>query len=155
MTGEHPRFGRLVGQHTGSFGAGGWLWYIGAIMIAAGVVNCWNGLMALIAGATGDGGTNVAMGVVCGLIGAPMLLVAVMRWRQSVDVFERGLVHRKLLGPVEIAFAEVRGLELVHTRSKMGTTSDLHVKLQSGSEVTIGSVSDIEQLASMIRNGPR
>lgn len=152
--GEHPRFGRAVGEHKGRFGAGGWLWYIGAILTAAGVVNAGQGAIALIGGASGDGLTKLAMAAIAGLIGVATLAVAVLRWRQTVTVYERGLVHQKLLGTVELAFADVRGLELVRTRSRSGTTEELHVALRSGGEITIGSVTNIEQLAGMIRNAP-
>jgi hypothetical protein len=152
---EHPRFGRMVGQHAGRFAAGGWLWYLGAILSAAGVMNFFQGARVAIGGDLSNGGTTIAMGVVAGLIGAAILAVAVMRWRQSVDVFERGLVHTKLLGNVEVAFADVGGIELVRRHSRMGTTETLYLKMRSGGEVSIGSVTDIEQLASMVRNAPR
>ena len=152
--GEHPQFGRAVGEHSGRFGAGGWLWYIGAILVAAGVLNAGQGALALIGGAAGDGLTKLGTGALAGAIGSVVVFVAAMRWRQTVTVYERGLVHRKLLGTVELAFADVRGLELVRTRTRSGTTEELHVALRSGGEITIGHITDIEQLAGMIRNAP-
>lgn len=150
--GEHPRFGRAVGEHAGRFGAGGWLWYIGGILVAAAALNAGQGVLALVGGPSDDVLTKLATAAIAGAIGAVVLAVAAMRWRQTVTVYERGLVHTKLLGTTELAFADVRGVELVRTHSRSGTTEELHVALRDGSEITIGHVTSIEQLAGMIGN---
>jgi hypothetical protein len=153
---QHPRFGTLVGQHPGRFGAGGWLWYVGAILLAAGGMHIGQGA-GLLAPTEGDGDlqTKVIMGLAGLVIGALVLLTAIMRWQQSVAVYERGLVYTKLFGSVEIAFAEVTNVQHIRTHSRLGTSDSLEVTLQSGAEVTIGSVTGIEQLASMLRSAPR
>ncbi|UJR87313.1 MULTISPECIES: hypothetical protein [Sandaracinus] len=143
---EHPLYGRPVGEHSGRFGAGGWLWYIGGILVAAGVMNTGQGALALFGGAP-DALTKIGMGVVAGAIGAAILLVAVMRWRQHVVVYERGLVYAKLLGQQQVAFADVTRVELVREHSKMGTDETIHIALRDGREVSIGSVTNIDQLA--------
>jgi hypothetical protein len=153
---QHPRFGTLVGQHAGRFGAGGWLWYIGAILLAAGGMQIGQG-SGLLAPTVGDGDpqTTIILGVVGLIIGTLLLLAAIMRWQQSVAVYERGIVYTKLFGSVEIAFAEVTSAQHVRTHSRLGTSDSVEVTLQSGAEVTIGSVTGIEQLASMLRSAPR
>ena len=46
----------------------------------------------------------------------------------------------------------VVGTELVRTRSRYGTTEDLHIRLRGGREMTIGSVDQLEQIVAMIRH---
>jgi hypothetical protein len=43
------QLGRSLSVHTGTFGAGGWLWYVGAILVLAGFSN-----LAQVAGLTGN-----------------------------------------------------------------------------------------------------
>ena len=97
----HPRFGRAVGEHDGRFGAGGWLWYIGGVLVLAGVMNSAQGVMGFFAHAP-DALSKVGLGLGAGVAGALILLVAIVRWRQKVVVFERGLVHTRLIGTREI-----------------------------------------------------
>ncbi|AKF09946.1 hypothetical protein [Sandaracinus amylolyticus] len=150
---EHPLYGRPVGEHAGRFGAGGWLWYVGGILVAAGVMNTGQGALALFSGAP-DAFTKIATGLVAGAIGAAIVLAAAMKWRQQVVVYERGLVHTKLLGRQEVAFSDVSRVELVREHSRMGTDETIHIALRDGREVSIGSVTNIEQLAGMIRHAP-
>lgn len=150
---NHARFGSRVAEHDGLFSAGGMLWYIGPICAAAGVYQVGKGVLDAVAmGDTAPLGM-AAIGLVFALFGLGAIAVSVLRWKQKVIVYQRGLVHQHLLGPRELDFAEVARTELVRTRSRHGTTEDLHVHLRNGGEVTIGGVDQIEQLVSMIHSG--
>ncbi|UJR87322.1 MULTISPECIES: hypothetical protein [Sandaracinus] len=116
-------------------------------------MNTGQGALALF-GEAPDALTKIGMGVVAGAIGALMLLYCATKWRQQVVVYERGLVHTKLLGRQEVAFADVTHVKLVREHSKMGTDETIYVALRDGREVSIGGVTNIDQLAGMIRHAP-
>ena len=84
-------FGQRVSTHRGTFGAGGWLWYLGFLFLLSGVV----GLVK--AGAAGDWGQALT-GVTALGVGGVVLIVPLLRWQQTVDVFERGFVWKRLYG---------------------------------------------------------
>jgi hypothetical protein len=130
------RFGARLSSHRGTIGAGGWLWYVGAILVAATIANLATAQLAL--GAAAAVGAGVA------------LSVAVSRLRQSVDVYERALVWEQLGGTTTIAAEDVRGATLVHNHRRPGYYVEVRIALKRGGNRSIIGVTDAEQLRNYV-----
>jgi len=141
----HPTFGALVGAYGGTLLAGGWAGYIGLALAASGV-------LGLVKAMGGDPGASVGAALAGLAIGLPLIGFAIVRWRQTVAVYERGLVHDFLVRRRELAFAEVRDVKLITTHSRSGTTHTMEIDAQGDGSMTIVNVARLEELAAMIRN---
>jgi hypothetical protein len=137
-------YGRSLSVHRGTFGAGGWLWYIGGILIASAVAQ-----LAKL-GSAADAGEGLAMAGGAAVLGLLLLMVPIMRWRQRVEVFEHGLVWERLLGRVAVARAEVQKVGVTRHHSRMGTHSEVSIDLADGRQLSIVGVDGAEQLGNML-----
>jgi hypothetical protein len=130
------RFGTHLSSHKGTIGAGGWLWYVGAILLASTVANLAQSQLALAAAA--------ALGA------AVALAVAVSRLRQNVEVYERGLVWKQFFGTTTIAAEDIRGATLVHNHRRTGYYVEVRIALKRGGKRSIIGVANAEQLRNYV-----
>lgn len=139
--------GQRVSSHRGTFGAGGWLWYLAIIFLVSGVVSLVKGAAA------GDSG-QMLTGVLAFGASAVVAIVPLLRWRQAVDVFERGFVWKRLYGEQQVSRAEIRNATMTTHHTRQGTRVEVNVELQNGKSCTIVGVEQPEQLANLLRAAP-
>jgi hypothetical protein len=139
--------GQRVSLHRGTFGAGGWLWYIAGLLVLSGVLGLGKGGLA--------GDSQQALSGVAALgIGAVVLIVPLLRWRQSVEVFERGFVWQRLYGTLQVAREDIRSATMITHHGRQGTRVEVKVDLASGSDCSIVGVEQPEQLVNLLRAAP-
>jgi hypothetical protein len=145
-------FGRALSAHRGTIGAGGWLWYIGGILVLAGIVNTVQGVRAMLGMADTGGASWVevaSMGLVSFAIAALLLIVPVLRWRQRLEIFEGGLVWTRLFGTRVVPRAEIAGAELIGHRSRLGHHVEVVVRLAGGGSLSISGLERPEEAANL------
>jgi len=149
LGGSDGAFGRSLSLHRGTFSSGGWLWYIGAVLLAAGVLNLAQavGLSVPTKGAS-TGTLGMALGCFVGSF--LLLIVPVTRWRQQVELFEGGFVWSRLTGKLTVPRNEVQGTQLITHHSRSGTHVEVVVQLASGRELSMSGLSQADQLANML-----
>jgi hypothetical protein len=140
-------FGQRVSTHRGTFGAGGWLWYLAFIFLLSGLVSLAK------AGAAGDWGQALT-GVTALGVGVIVLIVPVLRWQQSVDFFEHGFVWKRLYGVLQVAREDIRSATMITHHGRQGTRTELKVDLVSGKSLSIVGVEQPEQLVNLLRTPP-
>jgi hypothetical protein len=136
--------GQRVSSHRGTFGAGGWLWYLAIVFLLSGVVGLVKG------GAAGDS-DQMLTGVLALGASAVTAIVPMLRWRQTVDVFERGFVWKRLYGERQVARADIRNATMITHHSRQGTRVEVKVELQNGKSCSIVGVEQPEQLTNLLR----
>lgn len=136
--------GQRISVHRGRVGAGGWLWYLGALCLASGV-------LGLARGGPGNGAERVQTSLAALGVGVVLLIVPILRWRQMVEVFEHGFVWTRLLGVVRVARPEIRDATLIRHRSRQGTREEVKVELVSGKAYSIVGVEQADQLVNLLR----
>lgn len=153
-----PALGMLRAQYKGSFFSGGWMLYIGAIMVLNAGVLGFNlikgafeeqeieGLETLLA----VGGGSLALAVL-------FFFLSALRWRQTLSLFDNGLHHQTLLGAKTVRYAEIQQVrhEVHVTRGKGGPSVREHIVLElfSGKSVTISDLPNTAQIVPMIPRG--
>lgn len=151
MQGARDDLGRGIAVHRGTVSAGGWGWYVGGVLLLAGVV----GPIRAVVAPTPD---QVRMGLDQVLIMAGVALVAgflvlilpVLRWRQQVELFENGFVWTSLTGVKSVTRDQVGGVRLIQHRSKMGIRTEIEVTLADGRKLSVSGVDQADQLANVI-----
>jgi hypothetical protein len=139
--------GQRVSLHRGSFGAGGWSWYLAGICLLSGVVG-------LVKGAAAGDPQQLLTGAIALGVGVVLLIMPVLRWKQTVEVFERGFVWTRLYGVVQVAREEIRNATMITHRSKQGTRVEVKVELANGKGYSIVGVEQPEQLTNLLRAAP-
>jgi hypothetical protein len=140
-------FGNRVSTHRGTISAGGWAWYIGLVLVAAGVFGVGKTAFSLITGAPG---VDSALASVAGLVIGPLILILpVLRWRQTVEVFERGLVWTRLYGTVTVPREKVRAARWIQHRSRNGSHDEIEIDLVDGGLSIVG-IDQPEQLRNFV-----
>lgn len=151
----HPQFGRDVASHEGTFVGGGALWYLGGLLAASGVVGgaqSFGTLLGLKAGTPEQARLGLAIAAATLLASVPLLCVAAARWKQRVEVYERGFVWRRLWrAPREVPFAQVARDERSIVIEQLGTREALTLTLVDGSQLVLSDMKQLDQLASMVR----
>jgi hypothetical protein len=147
LQGAAMELGQRVSSHRGTFGAGGWLWYLAIILLLSGVVGLVKG------GAAGDS-DQMLTGVLALGASAVTAIVPLLRWRQTVDVFERGFVWKRLYGERQVARAEIRNATMITHHSRQGTRVEVKVELANGKSCSIVGVEQPEQLTNLLRAAP-
>ncbi|MGV3619835.1 MAG: hypothetical protein ACO1OB_03405 [Archangium sp.] len=122
--------------HRGSFMAGGWLWYVGGLLIISGI-------LALPKG-------TVAMGIVTVLIGLGCLVMPVLRWKQTLEFDDTGFTWTQLTGVQKFSRADVKQVTLIRHHSRMGFYEELQVELNDGRELSITGVERAEEAANLL-----
>jgi len=144
--------GRSIAVHRGTFGAGGYLWYIGGILAVAGVVS----LLRVPSPPPGQTAVEAALTGVAGIFaGAVPLLIAWNRLRQTVEVFERGFVWTRLIGTRVEPRSDVVKTEIVTVRSRRQSYSKVVVTLTDSRELNLRGLEYPEQLANLLGPVPR
>lgn len=142
-------FGRSLSLHKGTFASGGWLWYVGGILLLSGFANLAQ-VAGLLAPTKGGGTGSVGFAAASFVIGALVLLGPVLRWRQQAELFEGGLVWSRLTGTLRVRRDEVRHTELITHRGRAASYTEVVVHLQSGRELSMEGLEHAEQLANML-----
>ena len=153
VAGSQTGFGRSLSLHRGTFASGGWLWYIGAVLLAAGVFNLLHAAGVPLPTRTPIKSApieSLAMAAGSFVFGALLLIVPVLRWRQQVELFEGGFIWNRLISRVTVARSEVRGTELITHHSRSGSHVEVVVHLADGRELSLSGLSGADQLANML-----
>jgi len=148
LGGSDGAFGRSLSLHRGTFSSGGWLWYIGAVLLAAGVLNLAQAVGLSVGKGTPTGTVGMAFGCFVGSF--LLLIVPVTRWRQQVELFEGGFVWSRLTGKLSVPRNEVQGTQLITHHSRSGSHVEVVVHLASGRELSMSGLSQADQLANML-----
>jgi hypothetical protein len=139
--------GRSYSLHQGTLGAGGWFWYLGAVLVASGVLGVGRGVLAIAA--HGDA-SPLSMGLVSLALVPAVLAMPVLRWRQSLELFEGGIVWRRLWGTRVITRSELGSVTHVQHYGRMGNYIELRLQLRDGRELSISGVDRADQAANLI-----
>jgi len=152
VAGSQTGLGRSLSLHRGTFSSGGWLWYIGAVLLASGVLNLARAVGVSVPSKGGPSSPMEALILAAGsfVFGALLLIVPVLRWRQQVELFEGGFVWSRLISKVTVARSEVQGTELITHHSRSGTHVEVVVHLADGRELSMSGLSGADQLANML-----
>jgi hypothetical protein len=153
LGGSDTDLGRSLSLHRGKFSSGGWLWYLGGLLLLGAIAQ-----LAQLAGLTtptrgGEGSLGMAAASFAG--GALLLLSPVLRWRQQVELFEGGFVWSRLTGQVAVRRSDVQRTEIITHHSRMGTHDEVIVHLAGGRELSMSGLSHAEQLANMLSASAR
>lgn len=136
--------GRTLSTHTGLFSSGGWFWYIGGILLAAGLFN-------LVKGAANASMSDVVTALVTLALAPLALALPVLRWRQTLTIYEEGFVSQRLLfGEKVVPRASIGSVTRIQHYSRMGAFVELVVKLKDGTELSMSGLDGAEQAANLI-----
>jgi len=148
----NSNLGQLVAKHDGTFASGGMLWYVGGILTLSGIVS-------FVHPTPGLSGSDAALVGVGGLVaGAACLFVALLRFRQTFEVFEQGFVWTRLIGVVTIARSDVADAKVVTSVIRkngrnISSTTKVVVSLRNGKTIKMNGLENPSQLASTIGGG--
>ena len=145
---ERVEMGHKLGRHGSTIAGVGWTLYVGALLLISGVVSLLGLTQAAAKMPFSDRLPTGAAGLV---IGALMLLPALMRWKQSVEVFERGLIWYRLLGTKTLTAAEVQGSKLIRHTGRSGQYDEVELQLKNGGSYSINGLKEAEQLVAYVR----
>jgi hypothetical protein len=137
--------GQSLATHRGTFTSGAVLWYVGAILVASGVVSFVNP-------PAGYSAADAALIGVAGLVsGAGCLFVAFSRLRQTIEVFEHGFVWSRPMGTKTVMRSDVTEAKVVTVISrKRGASISVVVSLRNGRELKLVGLDKPGQLASLL-----
>ena len=130
MTLQNP--GRALSVHKGMVSAGGWLWYIGGILVLSFAGNLYKGDMWLALGSL--------------IFGILLLISPLLRWRQSMELFENGFVLKRLTGTRSVSRDEIAFAKLTSHYSRIGHSVEVEIGLKNGAAFSVVGMSDSEQL---------
>ena len=142
------QLGQRVSMHRGTIGAGGWAWYLGAMAILSGLVGIGRGGLALVNGGNTE---PLPVGAAALAVGLVLLIVPMSRWRQSVEVFEGGLVWTRLYGVVRAQREQVQSARLIRHRNRNGSHDEVEIDLAGGKSLSIVGVEGSDQLCNFLR----
>lgn len=142
--------GQRISIHRGSFLAGGWSWYLGAIFLLCAFYGAPSAILGLARGEESVGGACGMAAV--GLLGPLLLISPVLRWRQTVEMFEHGMVWTRLYGAVTVRREEVSGVEHIYHSGRSSTYHELVVHLRDGGQLVITGINEADQIASFLRS---
>jgi len=134
-----PTLGRVISRHHGRILAGGWLLYVGGLLVVGAV-------MALVKGQAGTDRLGFLAGLAAGVL---LLLVSFLKWQQSVTLYEGGFTWtRLLLGTRTVRWDEVADVRAAQIYSRQtGRSYRLEVDTRTGGRLVLtGAVAHVEQL---------
>jgi hypothetical protein len=140
--------GNKLGTHRSSFAGIGWTIYAGAIALLAAPANLFGSGSQ---GKVSPLGERLSMAGICLVVGVLLLLPALMRLKQVVDVFERGMLLHRLLGTKTINAADVRSVKQIHHTSRNGSYEEVELELNDGTSHSINGIKEADQLVAYIR----
>jgi hypothetical protein len=140
--------GNKLGTHRSSFAGIGWTIYVGAIALLAAPAN----LLGMGSqGKVSPFSERLSMAGICLVVGVLLLLPALMRMKQVVEVFERGLVWQRLLGTKAINAADVQSVKHIQHTGRNGNYEEIELALKDGSSYSINGIKEADQLVAYIR----
>lgn len=83
------------------------------------------------------------------------LVVPLARWRQSIEIFERGMVWSRLQGAVHVAAEQVQSVSWLKHQTKRGSHDEVKLELTDGKRYSIVGVREPEQLVNFLRSWAR
>ena len=140
--------GRKLGTHGSTIAGVGWTLYVGVLLFISGAVSLLGLTQAAAKIPLSDRLPTAAAGLV---IGALMLLPALMRWKQRVEVFERGLLWHRLLGTKVLAAADVQASKLIRHTGRSGQYDEIELELRNGGSHSINGLKEADQLIAFVR----
>jgi hypothetical protein len=126
----------MISTHRGSFMAGGWLWYLGGILMISGV-------LALSR-------AEFSSGLMAVLFGAAVLVMPVLRWKQTLELDEAGLTLTKLTGVTKVPREQLKKVTLVRHHGRTGSYESLELALNDGREIEIAGIERAEEAANLV-----
>jgi len=84
------------------------------------------------------------------LIGAGLLAVPVLRWKQTLELDEAGLTLTKLTGVTKIPREQLKKVTLVRHHGRMGSYESLELALDDGREIEIAGLERAEEAANLV-----
>jgi hypothetical protein len=118
--------GPTYSTHKGRFAAGGFLWYVGGIIVVGGVVALVRGLLTFDAMSALGGAGTFALAM---LAGGGCVLYAYSLLAQELVAHQYGFVWKRFLrAPLVVRWDQVRG---VQTRTEYGGRGTFHTKGQN------------------------
>lgn len=142
--------GKRLSVHRGSFAAGGWLWYIALVCLLAAT----SGFAGVGTAARQSFAERAPASVGALVMGLAFLVVPLIRWRQTVAVFERGLVWSRLHGAVYVPAEQILDVSWLK-RTGRGSEDEIKLELTNGKRYSIVGVSEREQLVNFLRSWAR
>jgi hypothetical protein len=144
--------GGRVAVHEGTLAGGGWLWYIGAISLLAGVAWLVRPAKAIGRSAVGTSPMErIALALIALVVGAVCTLVATYRWQQTVEVYEQGFLWRRMGGSTTVHRSEMSAATKVVQVSRVLTVVSVEVSLRDGRELTLRGFADPDKLVADLR----
>lgn len=146
--------GRSLSRHPGTFMAGGWLWYISGLLIVAAALGAGRALLMLLGLAAMDPNNSPISALLTaalgGFIGLLCAIVPVLRWRQSLEIFEGGLVWTRLIGDKTWPRSQLKKVRHVTHHSRQGTSYEVEITLTDGSIHGIVGLDQSQQAANLV-----
>lgn len=147
--------GRELAVHGGSASQGGTAWVAG-FMLSPWALCVPYAIIHDLVTRGGAGLVERPLLTFCGfpviaLLGPAILALPVLRWRQRVRLFERGLIHRSLFGTTLIRAEEVSGVEHTIYRRRFSSVSEVVIRRAGTRGHFITGIEDGERLAQVIR----
>jgi hypothetical protein len=139
--------GNKLGTHRSSFAGIGWTIYVGAIALLAAPAN----LLGSGQGKVSPFGERLTMAGICLVVAVLLLLPALTRLKQVVDVFERGMLLHRLLGTKTINAADVQSVKHIHHSSRNGSYEEVELELKDGTSHSINGIKQADQLVAYVR----
>ena len=140
--------GNKLGTHRSSFAGIGWTIYVGVVALVAAPAN----LLGLgNQGKVSPLSERMSMAGICLVVGVLLLLPALMRLKQVVEVFERGMLLHRWLGTKTINAADVGSVKQVHHTGRNGNYQEVELDLKDGTSYSINGIKEADQLVAYIR----
>jgi hypothetical protein len=136
--------GRSVSIHRGRFAAGLMMWYAGGVCALGSAIRLFQGLTGQ---AAPEDNAFSALGLV---ISSFFVAWAYMRWKQVLEVFERGFVWKRLLGTHTVKLDQIKQVSHITHTSRRGTYVEVAVELTSGKTLSIVGIEQPEQVANLL-----
>ena len=143
--------GKRLSQHRGGVAAGGWLWYVALLCVLASA----SGLAGVGTAAKQSFAERAPASLGALVLGLSFLVVPLLRWRQRVEIFERGLVWSRLYGTVRITADQVRGVSWHKLQTRRGSHDVVKIELTGGRRHSIVGLSEPEKLVNFLRSWAR
>lgn len=140
--------GNKLGTHRSSFAGIGWTIYVGAIALLAAPANLFG---AGSQGKVSPLGERLSMAGICLVVGVLLLLPALTRVKQVVDVFERGMLWHRLFGTKIINASDVQSVKQIHHTGRNGSYEEVELGLKDGTSYSINGIKEADQLVAYIR----
>ncbi len=146
MTTEN--LGQSLSKHRGTFGGGGWLWYLGGVFELGALVT----LVKIVNVPPGQSAASIAGNALILMgVGAALLIFPVLRLKQTVEVFEHGFVWTRLIGTRIVPRTAIEEARVLTETDRMGSITRVITTLRDGEEITMSGLEGAEQLANFLR----